>query len=140
MTRSSHTLSTAIRPSLCCLPVRLVSIALLIFPQFFLEIHGAFQTDTFTELTNDIANAFEPPAKNNQVIGVYYVDCDARAPDIAIVINGTSFWLNPEDLIVQSSIDPEHTKGPCFIVFNDGGAAGSYILGSAFLKKCFGSV
>ncbi|KAL1883973.1 hypothetical protein Daus18300_000081 [Diaporthe australafricana] len=88
-----------------------------------------------TSLANDVANAFDPPARNNEVIGVYYVDCDATAPDIAFVMNGTSFWLNPEDLIIQESDGPHHMRGPCFIAFNDGGDAGPFILGSPFLKN-----
>ncbi|KAI3393444.1 hypothetical protein diail_4280, partial [Diaporthe ilicicola] len=86
-----------------------------------------------SDLVFDIAKAFDPPARQKVFHGVYWVDCDATAPEIAVVINGTSFWLNPVDLVIQSPDNPENTLGPCFIAFNDGG--GPWVLGSPFLKN-----
>lgn len=79
-----------------------------------------------------IAEAFDPPAEYSDMFGFYVVDCDAIIPEVAVVINGTSFYLNAADLVLDAA---KGINDPCFIAFNDGGPNGPYVLGSVFLKN-----
>ena len=79
----------------------------------------------------DAVNAlFDPPAYEEE--GLYYVDCDATAPDISVVIGGMEFATNPVDL--KLFIDEGNT---CVSGIQDGGAVDEslFILGDVFLKN-----
>ncbi|KAK2607027.1 hypothetical protein N8I77_005736 [Diaporthe amygdali] len=85
-----------------------------------------------TDIVDEIAEAFDPPAEYSDMFGFYVVDCDAIIPEVAVVINGTSFYLNSADLVLDAA---KGINDPCFIAFNDGGPDGPYVLGSVFLKN-----
>ncbi|KAK7707101.1 hypothetical protein SLS64_007310 [Diaporthe eres] len=86
-----------------------------------------------TDTANYIADLYIPPAKYNAAYGVYFVDCDAIAPDVAVVINDTPFWLNPEDL-VMGRLTPSQNQS-CYSAVTDCGWTGPYTLGTVFLQN-----
>lgn len=69
---------------------------------------------------------FVPPARNEN--GTYIIQCTARAPQIGVNINGTTFLINPSDLIYKINT----TGTTCQSGVQDGGT-GPYILGDVFL-------
>ncbi|KAL8733212.1 MAG: hypothetical protein Q9166_002229 [cf. Caloplaca sp. 2 TL-2023] len=85
-------------------------------------------------LPEDTADAindlFVPPGVHNFSFGQYDVDCNAKAPDLAIKIGGQTFHINPKDLIIKD----ENGSGACFT-----GITASYnrlaVLGDVFLKN-----
>lgn len=94
-----------------------------------IDLHSNTHADT----ANYIAEAYIPPAKYNATCGLYFVDCDAVAPDVAVAINGMPFWLNPEDLVVGRSTASRDQS--CFAAFTDCGWTGPYVLGNVFLQN-----
>ncbi|KAL8670808.1 MAG: hypothetical protein Q9168_004669 [Polycauliona sp. 1 TL-2023] len=77
----------------------------------------------------DAVNAlFDPPAEHNFSLEQYDVDCEAKAPDLAVKIAGRAFHLNPADLIAKAS------DGSCFT-----GIGATYgeqgILGDVFMRN-----
>lgn len=83
-------------------------------------------------LAQSINSMFNPPAGFSFITGGYLTACDAVAPRVAVVVGGTPFYLNPEDLIFRSM--PDEMTGLCMTAFSDG-ATGPFILGDAFLKN-----
>ncbi|KAG6359890.1 hypothetical protein INS49_010943 [Diaporthe citri] len=90
-------------------------------------------SNTHADTANYIADAYIPPAKYNATYGVYFVDCDAIAPDVAVDINGMPFWLNPEGLVVGRLTASQDQS--CFAAFTDCGWTGPYVLGNSFLQN-----
>ncbi|KAF2232966.1 acid protease [Viridothelium virens] len=84
------------------------------------------------ELAIDINEAFEPSAEYVEDEGAFFVDCQATAPTFGVNINGTTFNVNPVDLIFQSEVDP--TTGLCLTGIQAGGE-GPFILGDVFLQN-----
>lgn len=76
---------------------------------------------------------FDPPALFSYMAGGFLTTCDAVAPRVAVVIGGTPFYLNPEDLIFRS-VPVESTADLCMTAFGDG-SSGPFVLGDAFLKN-----
>lgn len=64
--------------------------------------------------------------------GAYFTSCDAIAPDVAVVMDGTKFYINPVDLIYRTLVDP--LTGLCMTSIASGGS-GPYILGDAFMQN-----
>lgn len=85
-----------------------------------------------TELSEAINNAFEPAAEYDFIFGTYFTSCDATPPRVAVVIDGTPFWLSPEDLIMRDSRDP--LSGLCSTTVATT-EEGPFILGDVFLKN-----
>ncbi|KUI73922.1 hypothetical protein VM1G_09483 [Cytospora mali] len=83
-------------------------------------------------LAQAINNMFYPPAVYSFMNGGFLTTCDAVTPRVAVVIDGTPFYLNPEDLLFRSI--PDEVTGLCMTAFNDG-ATGPFILGDVFLKN-----
>lgn len=80
--------------------------------------------------------AFNPPAVK-QDDGSYTVNCDATPPAHAITINGTSFEINPLDMISVYGQDDDGNN-LCQTQFFAGGAdprEQTYILGDTFLQN-----
>ncbi|KAL8879190.1 MAG: hypothetical protein Q9198_003150 [Flavoplaca austrocitrina] len=80
------------------------------------------------EAADTVNDLFVPAAEHNYSLGQYDVDCDARAPDLAVKISGQAFHINPVDLIIKAS------DGSCFTgisaTYSDQG-----VLGDVFLRN-----
>jgi len=76
--------------------------------------------------------AFKPSAKYEEDQGAYFVECTATPPAVSVSIAGTSFTINPADLIYQGVVD--QNTGLCLTGVQDGGQ-GPYILGDVFLQN-----
>ena len=85
-----------------------------------------------TALAKQINAAFSPAAQYLSDYGAYFVDCHAKPPTFEVNIAGTSFTVNPVDLIYQSQVEPK--TGLCLTGVQDGGS-GPYILGDVFLQN-----
>lgn len=81
---------------------------------------------TPTALAIAINSAFKPAARYLEDEGAYFVSCSATPPTFAVDIAGTSFTVDPSDLIYQDVTDPN--TGLCLTGVQDGGS-GPYILG-----------
>jgi len=81
--------------------------------------------------------AFIPPAVYVEDDGAYVVDCNATAPSHGITISGTTFKINPLDMILLAGTDDEGND-VCITGIDDGGAdleEDVFILGDTFLKN-----
>ncbi|MCJ1303494.1 hypothetical protein MMC08_006304 [Hypocenomyce scalaris] len=77
----------------------------------------------------DAINAlFDPPGVYNDTQAAYTVACNAAVPSLGIEIGGTTFDINPVDMILPAG------DGTCISGVDDGGP-GPYILGDVFLKN-----
>ncbi|KAI5864102.1 acid protease [Durotheca rogersii] len=83
-------------------------------------------------LAQSVNAHFDPPATYLRYYDSYFANCDAVPPSFGVRINGTTFWVNPEDLLNQEEKDPE--TGLCQTSIGSGGS-GPYILGIAFLTN-----
>ncbi|KAI1381078.1 acid protease [Hypoxylon crocopeplum] len=75
---------------------------------------------------------FEPPATYVWYYGSYFTSCDAIPPTFGVQIEGTTFWVNPKDLLNREERDPD--TGLCQTGISNGGS-GPYILGTTFLTN-----
>jgi hypothetical protein len=73
------------------------------------------------DTANAIDNLFKPASPDGQT-----VDCNAKAPDLAVKIGGKTFKINPADLIVNNG-------GTC--ISGIIGSSAPYILGDTFMKN-----
>ncbi|KAL2262573.1 hypothetical protein VTK26DRAFT_903 [Humicola hyalothermophila] len=83
-------------------------------------------------LADAINQAFQPPAVYMWMYGAYFTSCDAIAPQVAVMLDGVKFYLNPVDLIYRTMVDP--LTGLCMTAIASGGS-GPYILGDAFMQN-----
>jgi hypothetical protein len=83
-------------------------------------------------LAEAINTAYNPPAVWIWQYGAYFTACNARAPYLAIIINGVKFFINPIDLIYRDIVDP--LTNLCMTGVSSGGA-GPYIIGDVFLQN-----
>ncbi|KAK7735261.1 hypothetical protein SLS53_007651 [Cytospora paraplurivora] len=83
-------------------------------------------------LAEAINKMFSPPAEFSFENNGYLTTCDAVTPRVAVVIDGTPFYLNPEDLIFRSV--PDEFTGLCMTAIK-GGPHGPFVLGDVFLKN-----
>ena len=81
------------------------------------------------QLAQQVNAAFNPPAVWVESSGLYETDCDAIPPKFAVRINGTSFYINSQDMLL--GYDPQ--TGSCVTGIQP--ANGVYILGDVFLKN-----
>lgn len=87
-----------------------------------------------TPFADAVNAAFIPPAVYSDDQGAYVVDCKAKAPSHAIKINGTTFMINPLDMILLAGTD-ENGNDVCISGIDDGGddlAEDVFILGDTF--------
>lgn len=66
------------------------------------------------------------------MFGSYFTSCNAVPPRVAVVIDDTELWLNPEDLMLGNMRNP--LNGMCMTAISSGGS-GPYILGDVFLQN-----
>lgn len=85
-----------------------------------------------TTVAKTVAGLFSPKATLDSSQGAYFVSCTATAPSFGVKIGGTTFTLNPKDLILQGQKDT--TTGKCLLGLTDGGT-GPFILGDTFLSN-----
>ena len=89
------------------------------------------------DISAAINSAFDPPAQYDPFSGEYFVDCDAVAPLVSITINGTTFYINPQDMIlndVELGDDaPSDAVAPCASGAGTAGDQGMLVLGDVFL-------
>jgi hypothetical protein len=64
--------------------------------------------------------------------GAYFTSCDAVTPQVAVLLDGIKFNINPVDLIYRTMVDP--MTGLCLTSIASGGS-GPYILGDAFMQN-----
>ena len=86
----------------------------------------------FSDLADAINAAFDPPAVYMWMYGAYFTSCDATVPQVAVILDGIKFNINPVDLIYRTLVDP--VTGLCLTAITDGGS-GPYILGDAFMQN-----
>jgi aspartyl protease len=79
-----------------------------------------------SSLASAINRAFSPSARSSG--GLYVVNCNAKAPSFGVTIGGTTFQVNPTDMILDNG------DGTCISGVQDGGS-GPYILGDVFMKN-----
>ncbi|KAJ5573962.1 uncharacterized protein N7459_008389 [Penicillium hispanicum] len=90
-----------------------------------------------TSIANAVNDAFDPPATYSDDEGAYVVDCNATAPTHGITIGGTTFTINPLDMILYTGTD-DSGNDVCISGIVDGGDDSSedlYILGDTFQKN-----
>lgn len=78
-----------------------------------------------------VASRFDPPGFLDQ--NLWFVDCDARAPDVALAIGRELFHMNPLDMFVETEAQNRTTV--CLSAFQ--GDPQLRILGSPFLKNVY---
>ncbi|KAJ5730706.1 uncharacterized protein N7483_005214 [Penicillium malachiteum] len=90
-----------------------------------------------TAIADEVNAAFDPPAVYSDDEGAYVVDCDATPPTHGITIGGTTFTINPLDLILYAGTDDDGND-VCISGIDDGGDDDSedlFILGDTFQKN-----
>ncbi|KAJ5692444.1 hypothetical protein N7462_001867 [Penicillium macrosclerotiorum] len=90
-----------------------------------------------TSIANAVNDAFDPAATYSSDEGAYIVDCDATPPTHGITISGTTFTINPLDMILYIGTDDDG-NAVCISGISDGGDDSSedlYILGDTFQKN-----
>ena len=76
-----------------------------------------------------IANElFSPSAQFDEESGIYFVACNAVTPTFGVNINGQTFFINSQDLVIDAG------DGSCVSGIQDAGE-GPGILGDVFLKN-----
>ncbi|KAI1641962.1 acid protease [Daldinia loculata] len=101
--------------------------------------HYPFILDTATsliylppDLAEIVNGKFDPPASYLWNYGAYFTSCDAIPPSFGVQIGGTTFWVNPKDLLNKEERDP--LTNLCQTGIGNGGT-GPYILGITFLTN-----
>ncbi|MCJ1308744.1 hypothetical protein MMC25_002398 [Agyrium rufum] len=84
-----------------------------------------YLADSISGVANEL---FDPPAFYDFEQGAYVVDCQATPPSLGVDIDGQILFINPQDLIVDSS------ESYCISGIVDAGQ-GPGILGDVFLKN-----
>lgn len=80
-------------------------------------------------LAASINALFTPPSRYDETTRTYFVGCNATAPRVGLTIGGTTFWLNPKDMI--------QNDGPgaiCISAVQPGGDE-TMIVGDVWLKS-----
>ncbi|KAK4152559.1 aspartic peptidase domain-containing protein [Chaetomidium leptoderma] len=85
-----------------------------------------------SSLADAINASFDPPAVYMWMYGAYFTSCNAIVPQVAVVLDGINFNINPVDLLYRGLVDP--LTGLCMTAIADGGS-GPYILGDAFMQN-----
>lgn len=89
-----------------------------------------------THETAYINSLFDPPSFPSDWDGMYYVACNATAPRVGVGIGNHTFYMQPADLISNTTGFNNNT---CYSGFQDGGllsgGGGNYILGDVFMAN-----
>jgi len=86
------------------------------------------------QLVEEIARIFDPPALADEDTGMWFAQCDATPPVLGVQINGTNFFINPQDLILQDEGFSDYGTNYCVMGIQNGDP-GPYILGDTFLQS-----
>jgi hypothetical protein len=92
-------------------------------------------------LVNTIAAAFSPPAFFSQDDGLWEISCNAKAPSVAVRINGTDIPYASSDVLIDGSLGVvDSEKQICIIGFQEPftppwGGDLPYILGANFYRN-----
>ncbi|KAF2433961.1 acid protease [Tothia fuscella] len=81
-----------------------------------------------TNVAKTLNGLFTPKARLDPSQGAYVVNCNAKAPSLGVKIGGTTFNINPADMVLR---DP---SGLCISGIQDGGS-GPFILGDVFMQN-----
>ncbi|RAL13386.1 acid protease [Aspergillus homomorphus CBS 101889] len=90
-----------------------------------------------TSIAAEVNAAFTPAATYSEEQGAYVVDCNATAPAHGVTISGTTYIINPLDMILDAGTDASGNT-VCISGVVDGGSDYSkdiFILGDVFLKN-----
>lgn len=87
---------------------------------------------TRVDIAREVNSKFNPPAVYLWYYGSYFVSCNAIPPRFGIEIEGSPFWINPEDMINKEMVDP--LTGLCATTWNTGNN-GPFVLGLSFLTN-----
>ncbi|KAJ4298871.1 hypothetical protein N0V90_004114 [Kalmusia sp. IMI 367209] len=90
--------------------------------------------DTTADL---IANMFVPPARYSSASNTYITDCDADMPRFGVVVGGTTFWVNAEDMMNPTTVTRNGThvrRGDCTLAVQRQEDRDA-VLGDTFLKN-----
>ncbi|ETN36288.1 uncharacterized protein HMPREF1541_08565 [Cyphellophora europaea CBS 101466] len=79
-----------------------------------------------------IASRFDPPAYQFQ--GFWVVDCEAKPPDVGLVIGGEPFYLHPLDMVAELATRNRSTV--CVSAFQPAADFG-VVLGMPFLRSTY---
>lgn len=82
-----------------------------------------------TALASSINAVFTPAARYDTKTRIYFVECNATAPRVGLTIAGTTFWVDPKDMIVSDK------SGSTCISGVQSGGEGLMILGDVWLKS-----
>lgn len=85
-------------------------------------------------LVSEIATLYQPPAFYIQDYGLFFAECSAVPPILGVQINGTNFFINPPDLILQTEGFDYDGTDLCATGVQVGDP-GPYILGDTFLMS-----
>ncbi|KAL5413243.1 hypothetical protein PMIN03_003841 [Paraphaeosphaeria minitans] len=80
------------------------------------------------DTADHLASLFSPPARYVPSSNTYITSCSAQQPRFGVVIGGTTFYINPEDMLTREG------RGRCSLAvqrMEDGDA----VLGDAWLKS-----
>lgn len=86
-----------------------------------------------TEMTNDILALYDPRPVFVADQGAYFAPCNAKVPEVSVVIGGVPFAISAADMLVQGQTLPDDASS-CLVGLADGGQ-GPYILGDTFLNN-----
>lgn len=80
----------------------------------------------------------DPPAVLNKELGIYFTNCNATTPEVAITIGGTSFKMHKDDMFLHVDVGKlcatSFTNGFAGSGFNDDNFPdGFYVLGDSWL-------
>jgi hypothetical protein len=80
-------------------------------------------------LATSINALFSPASRYDEKSQTYFVNCNATAPRVGLTIGGTTFWLDPKDMI--------QSDGPGTVCISgvQPGGEGTMIVGDVFLKS-----
>jgi len=92
---------------------------------------------TLIYLTNEIAEAYNkhwsPAATFDESNGIYFVDCNAKAPSLTVVIGGVEFEVDSRDLIYSATDGVANDCISSVIPGDSLGATSVSILGDRFM-------
>ncbi|TID26435.1 aspartic peptidase domain-containing protein [Venturia nashicola] len=80
-------------------------------------------------LANKINACFTPPSRFDRRNQAYLVDCNAAPPRLGLTISGTTFWMDPKELVQKVE-----NETFCLSAVQDGGN-GTMIVGDVWMKS-----
>jgi Eukaryotic aspartyl protease len=80
-------------------------------------------------LAASINAQFTPASRYDEKTQTYFVGCNATAPRVGLTIGGTTFWLDPKDMVQSDGPGANCISGV------QAGGEGTMIVGDVFLKS-----